>query len=97
MIHLIFGIYIRTRQIYHGVVDRILGLIYYHHRTPELIRKDVTRLSRLPGHLSVILTLKGDEDGGLEALMDEVAELCAWCASADIPMLSVYERSGKSN
>jgi dehydrodolichyl diphosphate syntase complex subunit NUS1 len=94
LVHLIFGIYIRLRQTYHAVVDRILALLYYHHRTPELIQRDVKNLSRLPEHLSVILTLKGEEDGGLEALMDDVAELSAWCASAGIPLLSVYEKSG---
>ena len=94
LIHLAFGIYVRIRQIYHAIVDRVLAILYYHHRTPELIRKDVKNLDRLPEHLSVILTLKGEEDGGLESLMDEVAELCAWCASAGIPLLSVYEKSG---
>ena len=95
LIHLVFGVYIRLRQIYHATIDRSLGILYYHHRSPELVRKDVKNLSRLPEHLSVILTLKGEEDGGLEALMDEVAELCAWCASAGIPLLSVYEKSGR--
>lgn len=94
VVHLIFGIYIRLRQTYHAVVDRILALRYYHHRTPELIQKDVKNLSRLPEHLSVILTLKGEEDGGLETLLDDVAELSAWCASAGVPLLSVYEKSG---
>lgn len=95
VVHLIFGIYIRLRQTYHAVLDRILALLYYHHRTPELIQKDVKILSRLPEHLSVILTLKGEEDGGLEALMEDVAELSAWCASAGIPILSVYEKIGR--
>lgn len=95
LIHLVFGIYIRLRQIYHATINQALTVLYYHHRTPELIRKDVKNLSRLPEHLSVIVTLKGEEDGGLEALIDEVGELCAWCASAGIPLLSVYEKSGK--
>lgn len=51
-------------------------------------------LSRIPQHLSVILRFKAEEDGGLEALMDEVAELCAWSTAAGIPLLSVYEKSG---
>jgi dehydrodolichyl diphosphate syntase complex subunit NUS1 len=93
VVHLIFGIYIRLRQTYHAIIDRLFALLYYHHRTPELIRKDVKNLSRLPEHLSVILTSKGEEDGGLEKLMDDVAELSAWCASAGIPRLSVYEKS----
>jgi dehydrodolichyl diphosphate syntase complex subunit NUS1 len=94
LVHLIFGILIRLRQTYHAVTDRILALLYYHHRTPELIQRDVKNLSRLPEHLSVILTLKGEEEGVLEALMEDVAELSAWCGSAGIPLLSVYEKSG---
>lgn len=97
VVHLIFGIYIRLRQTYHVVFDRLLALLYYHHRTPELIQKDVKNLSRLPEHLSVILTLSGKEDGGLDRLMEDVAELSAWCTSAGIPLLSVYEKSGMHN
>lgn len=44
----------------------------------------------------MILELKGEERGtaGLEALMDEVAEISAWCSCAGIATLSVYERTG---
>ncbi|KIW83395.1 hypothetical protein Z517_02640 [Fonsecaea pedrosoi CBS 271.37] len=94
LIQLIFGIYIRLRQIYHATVYRLLGIRHHHHRTPEYIQKDVKNLDRIPEHLSVILKFKSEEDGGLEALMDEVAELCAWSAAAGIPLLSVYEKSG---
>lgn len=95
MIQLFFSIYIRLRQSYHAVVDRLLAILYYHHRTPELIQKDVKGLSRLPEHLSVLLTLKR-EDEALEILMDEVAELTAWSVCAGIPILSVYEKTGQS-
>ncbi|RDL38466.1 putative NUS1 putative nuclear undecaprenyl pyrophosphate synthase [Venustampulla echinocandica] len=96
IIHAVFSIYIRFRQAYHGVKDRILAILYYHHRTPELIQKDVKGLSRLPKHLSIILTLQdgGRGGAGLEALVDEVAEIAAWCACTGIPMLSVYEKTG---
>lgn len=92
--HIIFGIVVRLIQAYHAVVDRILAIVYHHHRTPELIRKDVRSLKRLPQHLSVILTLR-TEDDALAVLMDEVAELTAWCTCAGIAQLSVYEKSGK--
>ncbi|KAL4783871.1 Decaprenyl diphosphate synthase-like protein [Aspergillus varians] len=92
-LHIFFGIAVRLVQSYHAVVDRILAIIYYHHRTPELIRKDVKGLDRLPEHLSVILSLR-QEDDALPILMDEVAELVSWSASAGIPVLSVYEKSG---
>lgn len=96
IIHAIFSIYIRIRQTYHIVLDRIFAILYYHHRAPELIRQDVKKLSRLPEHLSIILELKGEERGaaGLGALMDEVAEISAWCACVGIPTLSVYEKTG---
>jgi len=85
-----------VRQVYHAILDRILAILYYHHRTPELIQKDVRGLSRLPEHLSVILKLEEGVKGGagLEQLVDEVAEIAAWCACAGIPMLSIYERTG---
>ena len=96
IIHLFFSIYIRIRQYYHAVKHRISAILYYHHRTPELIRKDVKHLSRLPQHLSVILQLEedGGGNGSVEVLLDNVAEIAAWCASVGIPMLSVYERTG---
>ncbi|KAL4867864.1 hypothetical protein BDV12DRAFT_111570 [Aspergillus spectabilis] len=92
-LHIFFGIAVRLAQSYHAVVDRILAIIYYHHRTPELIQKDVKGLDRLPEHLSVVLSLR-KEDDALPILMDEVAELVSWSASAGIPILSVYEKSG---
>lgn len=96
IIHIFFGIAVRLIQTYHAVVDRIFAIVYYHHRTPELIRKDVKGLKRLPEHLSVILSLR-KEDDALAVLMDEVAELAAWSAASGIPMLSIYEKSGMKN
>ncbi|KAA8644880.1 ditrans,polycis-polyprenyl diphosphate synthase [Aspergillus tanneri] len=93
VVHIFFGITVRLIQCYHAILDRILAIIYYHHRTPELIRKDVKNLDRLPEHLSVILSLRLEDDA-LAILMDEVAELAAWSASAGIPVLSIYERRG---
>jgi len=96
LIHVFFGLYVRTRIAYHAVVDRILAILYYHHRTPDLIRKDVRNLSRLPEHLSVILQVNNEDDrhAGVEQLVHEVSEVAAWCASAGIPALSIYERTG---
>jgi len=96
VVHAIFSLYIRLRTAYHAVKDRIFAILYYHHRTPGLIQKDVRGLERLPEHLSVVLK---PEDGmrsgaGLEALVDEVAEITAWCACVGIPMLSIYEKTG---
>ena len=96
IMHTLFSMYIRIRQTYHAVLDRVFALLYYHHRAPELIRQDVKNLSRVPEHLSVLLELKRQDRGtaGLEVLMDEVAEIAAWCSCVGIPMLSVYEKTG---
>jgi len=96
LIHALFSIYIRFRQAYYAVTNRILAVLYHHHRTPELIKNDVKGLSRLPEHLSVILTLEegGRSGAGLDNLIDDVAEISAWCACVGIPMLSVYEQTG---
>ncbi|KAI5809626.1 Decaprenyl diphosphate synthase-like protein [Peziza echinospora] len=95
VIHLIFNTYLRIRYVYNTIVNRGYSILYYHHRTPQLIQKDVKQLGRLPNHLSVILDYdKGDRVSGLDTLIDDVAEIACWCASAGIPMLSVYERTG---
>ena len=99
LIHTVFSLYVRIRQTYHAVHDRLFAVLFYHHRTPELIRKDVRSLSRLPNHLSVILELKEEQRGGagLEGLIEDVAEIAAWCACVGIPMLSIYEKSGTNS
>ncbi|KAI9798414.1 MAG: hypothetical protein M1833_004808 [Piccolia ochrophora] len=96
LIHTLFSAYVRVRQAYHAILDRVFAILYYHHRTPELIQRDVKQLSRLPDHLSVILTHNDERSGGagLEGLIHELAEVAAWCACAKIPLLSVYEKSG---
>ena len=97
IMHAVFSLYIRLRQTYHVILDRSFAILYYHHRAPELIRQDVQGLNRVPDHLSVILELKSEERGqaGLEKLMDDVAEISTWCTCVGIPMLSVYEKTGK--
>jgi dehydrodolichyl diphosphate syntase complex subunit NUS1 len=92
----LFGLYIRLRQAYHAVFDRILALLFYHHRTPDWIRKDIQGLTKIPEHLSVILSLDEErlQPSGLESLLNDVGDLAAWCASAGIPMISIYERKG---
>lgn len=92
----IFGLYIRLRQAYHAVFDRVFAVLFYHHRTPEWIRKDIQRLNKLPDHLSVLLSLEDDglAPSGLDSLLNDVGDIAAWCASAGIPMLSIYERKG---
>jgi len=96
VIHIFFSVYIRFRQAYHAVANRIYSVYHHHHRTPELIQRDLKGLRRLPKHLSVILTLEDQRrsGAGLEKLINEVTDVAAWCASAGIPQLSIYEPTG---
>lgn len=61
-----------------------------------MIQKDVKRLNKVPKTLSVILKVEDDGKGGaeLERLVNEVAEVSAWCASAGIPVVNIYEKTG---
>ncbi|POR35627.1 Dehydrodolichyl diphosphate syntase complex subunit NUS1 [Tolypocladium paradoxum] len=96
ILHGIFSLYIRIRQTVNIVCYQVSSVLYYHHATPQYIRKDVMGLGRRPKHLSAIL--KAEENhrakADLERLIDETAELATWCACAEIPMLSVYEKTG---
>ncbi|KAI7267982.1 Undecaprenyl diphosphate synthase [Hortaea werneckii] len=96
IIHTFFSVYIRLRQVYHAVLDRLFALLYYHHRTPELIQRDVKGLSKVPNHLSVVLELppEGGKKDRLETLMNDACEVAAWSACSGIPMLSIYEQTG---
>lgn len=94
----LFSVYIRIRQTHHAVGDQIFSVLYYHHRTPALIQRDVSKLGKIPRHLSVIVELKAEgSKEALHKLMTDVSELAAWCACAGIEILSVYERTGMSD
>lgn len=53
-------------------------------------------LTKKPKHLSAILKTEGNHraKNDLDRLIEETAELATWCACAEIPMLSIYEKSG---
>ncbi|KAG9701550.1 Undecaprenyl diphosphate synthase, partial [Aureobasidium melanogenum] len=96
LIHFAFSVYHRFRVAYHNLIDRVFAVLYYHHRTPEYIQKDVHRLKKLPKHLSIILELDDDthDNSSLEALIHNVCEVAAWSACAGVPLLSIYEPTG---
>ncbi|CAD0048670.1 unnamed protein product [Aureobasidium pullulans] len=95
LIHFAFSVYHRFRVAYNNLIDRVFAVLYYHHRTPEYIQKDVHRLKKLPKHLSVILELDDDrhDNASLESLIHDVCEVAAWSACAGVPLLSIYEPS----
>lgn len=93
---MLFGAALFIIQAFQTIVDRIAAIVYYHHRTPGLIRRDVKTLQRIPEHLGVILSLRHDEDDSdaLGLLMDSVADLATWSCCVGIPALTIYEKSG---
>jgi dehydrodolichyl diphosphate syntase complex subunit NUS1 len=99
-IALCFSVLFRFRRSYRLFYTKLISLLRYHHRTPEFIAGDVAHLQKMPKHLSVIVELNEDDEqqgnAGLEGLVNDVCEIAAWAASAKIPFLSVYERSGTS-
>lgn len=95
--HGIFSLYIRIRQLWNVVCFQWSSVLYYHHGTPEYIKQDVVALDRKPKHLSAILKT-GDSHRAkldLDRLIDQVAEVAVWTACAEIPMLSIYEKTGQ--
>ncbi|KAF2013279.1 Undecaprenyl diphosphate synthase [Aaosphaeria arxii CBS 175.79] len=99
VISFIFSVFFRFRRSWRHVKSKVSSYIWHHHRTPEFIQRDVKHLNKLPHHLSVVLDYhEGDDDqgdAGLEGLVKNLREVAAWTASAGIPFLSVYERTGK--
>jgi dehydrodolichyl diphosphate syntase complex subunit NUS1 len=97
ILHGFFSLYIRLRQFWNVVCYQVASIFYYHHSTPQYIKRDVMALKKIPKHLSVILKAEEDHRAktDVERLIDETAEVAAWCACAEIPMLSVYEKTGK--
>lgn len=97
ILHGLFSFYIRLRQTFNLICYQLSSVLFYHHATPQYIRRDVMGLRRKPAHLSVIL--KAEElpraKMDLDRLIDETAEMATWCACAEIPMLSVYEKTGQ--
>ena len=96
LMHSIFSLYIKLRKAWHTVSYSVRSVMFYHHRTPELIENDVRGLGKKPKHLSTVLEV--EEEGRateLERLVGEAADVAVWSACAGIPTLSIYERSGK--
>ena len=99
VVALLFSVFFRFRRAYRLVRGKIVSLLKYHHRTPEFIAHDVKSLQKMPKHLSVVIDYQEDDEhqgnAGLEGLVNDVCEIAAWTASAGIPFLSVYERTGR--
>lgn len=90
------SIYKNVEYMYRRVYLKFLTLTYYPNKTPQLIREDVNKLTKLPKRVSCILDLKDDDDenGGVDGLISDISELTAWSILAGVPVLSIYEYTG---
>lgn len=96
IMHAIFSLYIRIRQLVHAISYQTSSMLYHHHSTPQYIERDVGKLDKKPKHLSAILKLeKRKSAADLDRLIDQTAELATWTVCAGIPMLSIYEKTGQ--
>ncbi|KAL6937749.1 hypothetical protein ACO0RG_004271 [Hanseniaspora osmophila] len=75
---------------------KIFNLAYNPANTPQLIRRDVNSLSKIPKNLAAILEYKSEEDvgGGVLGLMDGSSDLVAWSLSSGIKHLVLYDYNG---
>lgn len=100
IISFIFSIFFRFRRSWRLFSYKVRGLLRHHHHTPEWIVNDVKNVEQLPKHISVVLEHRDDDqdqgNAGLEGLVQDACEIAAWTASAGIPLLSIYERTGPS-
>jgi dehydrodolichyl diphosphate syntase complex subunit NUS1 len=98
VISFLFSIFFRFRRAWRLFSYKVRGVLRHHHHTPEWIVNDIKNVEQLPKHLSVVLEHREDDEdqgnAGLEGLVQDVCEIAAWTASAGIPLLSIYERTG---
>ncbi|EGW31415.1 uncharacterized protein SPAPADRAFT_61977 [Spathaspora passalidarum NRRL Y-27907] len=95
----VISIFKNIQFAYRYMFLKVLTLSYYPNKSPQVIREDVNKLSKIPKVVSCILDLKDDEDenGGVLGLTNQIGELAAWCISAGIGQLIIYEYSGVLN
>ena len=82
--------------VYNKIRLRVFSMTYFPNNSPRVIRDDVNKLAKIPQRLSCIVNLRSDDDenGGVNGVIADIAELAAWCLSLGIPSLTIYEYNG---
>lgn len=95
-VFLFISIYRNFHHLYERITLKYLTLAYYPSKSPQVIRDDVSKLTKIPKRMACILDLKDDDDenGGVDGLINQVSELSAWALSAGITSLTIYEYNG---
>lgn len=89
-------VYKYIRRVYRQSNYALSRAIRYHHYEPQLIRRDISQLDKIPRHIAVILTLRGPHisGGGVEGLLVDCGEVASWSIGVGSSRLTLYERSG---
>lgn len=91
--HFVVGLFLSLRSVYHMCEIAIRTLSSYHNNSPQIIRRDVSQLEKLPRHIAVVLKF-ADDDKALETLLEQAGSIAAWCLGAGTQELTIYEKSG---
>ncbi|XBW37448.1 hypothetical protein QEN19_003029 [Hanseniaspora menglaensis] len=81
---------------YNSMKLKFYSLIYNPSNSPQLIRSDVSSLSKIPKILAAIVDYKSEEEvgGGVLGLMENSSDIVAWSLSAGIKHLYLYDHDG---
>lgn len=96
ILYLFMSIYRLYDYIINRIKLRFLNVAYNPQKTPSLINNDVNKLPKIPHRLSTIINYKPEqeENGGIEALLNNSSEIICWTISSGIPYLTIYEYHG---
>lgn len=91
-----YGIFRYCQLQYNKSKLKIFDILNSPSNTPQLIRQDVVKLSKIPTRLAVILEMKpvGDVGGGLHGLLNDASEVVCWTVSAGVKHLTLYDHNG---
>ncbi|CCH41442.1 Undecaprenyl pyrophosphate synthetase [Wickerhamomyces ciferrii] len=91
-----YSIFRSLQYVNNRIRIKFLNLAYNPSKTPQIIRDDVNKLSKLPKRLSAVLNLKPEEEegGGFYGLLNDASELTTWTLASGISTLSIYEYEG---
>ncbi|EDO19053.1 hypothetical protein Kpol_2000p17 [Vanderwaltozyma polyspora DSM 70294] len=95
-VYFVFGIFRYFQYQYNKMRLRVLNIIYNPTSTPQLIRQDVLKLSKVPKRLAAILDMKpiGEVGGGVKGIVNDASEIVCWTVSAGIKHLMLYDFDG---
>lgn len=96
VVYFFYSIYRGFEYARNKIRIKLLNLAYNPAQTPQIIRVDVNKLSKIPKRISAVVNLKSEEEegGGFYGLLNDCSEIVAWTVASGIPTLSLYESSG---